>query len=211
MPDLPIPAENLGATVIGHTLYVFGGQVDTVGRTASNRTFGIDLDNVRRGWKELAPMPGPGRILPVVTTVGNSAFVFSGAALVKGARGAIARRYLVDGYRYEPGSRWIRIADLPRPALAAPSPAPFARNFVYVLGGDDGTHIALRPSAHHPGFNRSVLRYDPKANRWDRAGGYLPGVVTAPVAPWRGGWAIISGEIVPGVRSNRVWLFRPPG
>ena len=41
--------------------------------------------------------------------------------LVTGKDGTIRRRYLTDGYRYDPAAGWKRIADLPRPVVAAPS------------------------------------------------------------------------------------------
>jgi hypothetical protein len=53
----------------------------------------------------------------------KSFFLASGAELSGDAQAKAVHRYLNDAYRYQPGRGWQRVADLPRPAVAAPSPA----------------------------------------------------------------------------------------
>jgi hypothetical protein len=75
-------------------------------------------------WRRLEPLLAPGRMLAAVGAHGDSFYVFGGAALEAGPDGKPVREWLRDADRYTPGKGWNRIADLPRPAVAAPSPAP---------------------------------------------------------------------------------------
>ena len=67
-------------------------------------------------------------------------------------------------------STWRRVADLPHPVVAAPSPAPSDAAGFYVLGGDDGSQVGSPPEQHR-GFTRLALRYDGKSEKWAAAGG----------------------------------------
>ncbi|MGL4553591.1 MAG: galactose oxidase, partial [Gemmataceae bacterium] len=118
------------------------------------------------------------------------------------------RRYHRDGYRYDAGSGWKRVADLPHHAAAAPSPAPADGAGFTVLGGDDGTQIGVAPTGHR-GFNRLMLRYDARSDRWADAGELPAPAVTVPAVRWDGGWVVPGGEVRPGGRSPEVWKKAP--
>ncbi|MBN9122927.1 MAG: galactose oxidase, partial [Planctomycetes bacterium] len=106
--------------------------------------------------------------------------------------------------RYDPDTGWKRVADLPGPLAAGPSPAPADATGFYVLGGDDGSQIGATPDKHR-GFSKTVLRYDPKAGRWAEVGTLTAPRVTVPCVRWNDSWVVPSGEIRPGVRSPEVW------
>lgn len=204
LPRLPVPTANGCGTIVGHTLYVVGGQSDSASTIASNRVFALDLSSARLRWKEIPPIPGPGRILATAASWGGSLWVCGGASLHADAKGQPARTYLRDCFRWNPKSGWKRVADLPYTEVAAPTPAPAVKGGFYILGGDDGSW-AGKPQAEHPGFRRDVLFYDGRANRWIDTGKMPVGRVTAPTAAWDGRWIIANGERHPGVRSPQIW------
>ena len=128
------------------------------------------------------------------------------------------RRYLTDVYRYRPGSGWKQVADILRPAVAAPSPAPvLEKSRILVLSGDDGTKLSFQPLQQHPGFTKDILAYEVMTDTWTRMGEVPATQVTVPAVDWRGRHVIPNGEIRPGVRTPEVWSLsfsptptRPP-
>lgn len=206
---LPRPVANLCGALLGSTVYLAGG-IPSPDATSALATFwALDLAAPERRWRELPPWPGPGRMLAVAAAADGAFFLVSGTALAPDAQGKPVRTYLKDAYRHDPGRGWRRIADLPRPAVAAPTPAPpdGARGFV-VLGGDDASLLQVTPLSAHPGFPGGNWAYDPATDSW-RASGRMPRpTVTVPVVEWRGRHVIPSGELRPGVRTPEVWTLR---
>lgn len=203
-PALPKPLAMAAGVRGGRTVYVAGGLDRPDATQAQKIFFALDLDQLKAGWRELAPWPGPERMLATAGAIGGDFFLFSGARLVPDAAGQPAREWLRDAYRYTPGIGWKRIADLPRVAVAAPSPAPAVAGKLLVIGGDDGAQAALAPTAHQ-GFPRDVLSYDPVADAWTPAGEVPFSLVTTTLAIWRGQIVVPGGEQRPGVRSTAVW------
>ncbi len=145
-----------------------------------------------------------GRILPVVGTHAGVFYLFSGAKLSAGKDSKPVRKYLRDAYAYTPGKGWKKLADLPRAAVAAPSPAPVIGGKLLLVSGDDGTKVDFEPKAKHPGFPRDELSYDPKTDRWETTTTATISRATAPVVEWKGEFVIVSGETRPGVRTPEV-------
>ncbi|HYH56193.1 MAG TPA: hypothetical protein VD772_06240, partial [Anseongella sp.] len=135
-------------------------------------------------------------------------------------------------YRYDPlAAAWTRIADLPRPAVAAPNPAVhLGQAHLLVFGGDDGSLFFRQQELKesHPGFSRDILAYHTVTDTWvamgqvgmDKAAGEVQGpsgnqaqAVHAPVttvtARWNGRIVIPSGEIRPGTRTAAVLAATP--
>jgi N-acetylneuraminate epimerase len=218
LPQLPRPCANLCGAVLDNTLYLAGGSETPTATRALKTFWALDLDNVQAGWQELEPWSGPGRMLAVAGVADGSFFLFSGASLHADADGKPARTYLRDAHRFTPGHGWKRLADLPRAAVAAPSPAmPVGGAHLCIVSGDDGV---LAPRAadlreQHPGFPADVLALDVQQDTWatigkfpkDAARGDYP-PVTVPVVQFEGGCAIISGEARPGIRTPKVWRVR---
>lgn len=208
LPPLPRPAANLCGTLVGSTLYVAGG-IGSPGAAEALRAFwaldlGVSRERLR--WVELEAWPGPARMLAVAAAQDGGFFVVGGADLSAGADGRPVRRYLSDAYRFTPGGGWKRIADLPAPVVAAPSPAPsFGQSHFVVIGGDDGTKAGFQPLENHPGFPGRMLAFHTVTGTWTEVGPAPAPRVTSPVALWRGRWAVPSGEQRPGVRSPEVW------
>ena len=163
LPPLPRPMANGCGAISGKVLYIAGG-IEEPNSTNTLHTFwALDLAAAAPAWRELEPWPGPGRMLSVAAVQGGAFYLISGTSLSGDAEGKPVRRYLTDAYSYRPGSGWKRLADIPRPAVAAPSPAPVLEKAqILVLSGDDGTKLGFQPLDQHPGFAKDVLAYEVK-------------------------------------------------
>lgn len=206
LPALPRPCANACGALLGRTIYVAGG-IETPTATSSMKTFwALDLGNGRPHWRELEPWPGPERMLAVAGAQDGSFFLIGGAKLKADADGKPVREYLRDAYRFTPGRGWIRISDLPRAAVAAPSPAmPVGASRLLVFTGDDGANVAFKPVERHPGFPRDVLLYDAASDSWRVAGETPFSRATVPVVKWGDRFVIPNGEVRPRVRTPEVW------
>jgi N-acetylneuraminic acid mutarotase len=208
LPPLPRPMANGCGAMSGNTLYIAGG-IEEPNSTNALRTFwALDLAAAAPTWRELEPWPGPARMLAVAAVQDGAFFLISGASLSGDAEGKPVRRYLTDVYCYRPGSGWKQVANLPRPAVAAPSPAPVLKEAGFlVLSGDDGTRVGFQPVQQHPGFAKDILAYQLNTDTWTRMGEVPATQVTVPAVAWRGRYVIPNGEIRPGVRTPEVWSF----
>jgi len=211
LPSLPKPVANACGALIGTTIYLAGG-IESPQATRTLETFyALDLSDISGGWRELEPWPGAGRMLAVSAVQNGCFFLVSGTDLSADSEGKPMRRYLSDCYRFDLKAGWSRIADIPRAAVAAPSPAPTlgASQFL-VIGGDDGSKVGFQPVQDHPGFSKEILSYNIVNNTWTPIG-YTPAPrVTSPVVHWCEDWLILSGEMRPGVRSPEVWSVHTP-
>jgi N-acetylneuraminic acid mutarotase len=208
LPPLPKPLANSCGALLNDTLYLAGGQVKPDSTETSKSVYRIDLSAQDPQWEELEPSPGSGRMLSIAASVDGAFWLVGGVDLVAGKEGKSERKYLRDAYRYQPGQGWQRIADLPHPVVAAPSPAPVDSSGFYVLGGDDGTQVGVAPDMHR-GFNKTIIRYDLKTGTWAKSGEVAAARVTVACVPWNKSWVVTSGESRPGIRSPEVWAFTP--
>lgn len=209
LPPLPQPVANISGALLGNTLYLAGGTARPDSTSTLKKFFALDLAAKSPAWRELEPWPGPARMLAVSAVQDGSFFLVSGTDLHPGPDGRPVRTYLKDGYRFTPGKGWTRIADLPRAAVAAPSPAPTQGTTQFlVVSGDDASQLNTPPT-QHKGFPSSVLAYDTRANHWTEARPTPAPRVTVPTVQWHGAWLVVSGEQKPGVRSPEVWRWQP--
>jgi sialidase-1 len=209
LASLPAPLAMAGAAILGQTLYVVGGQAAPDADTASADVRALDLSQPAGTWQTVAPLPGPGRILPVVVAQAGRLYVFSGARLRRDAQGAVTRDYLTDAWAFAPGSGWRPMTDAPHPVVAAPALAR-GPSHILVFGGDTGADAArvaeLREK--HPGFNREVLAYHTITNTWRPIGALNAGLVTTSAVALGDRIVIAGGEDRPGHRSAAVWSGR---
>lgn len=209
LPPLPQAVANMSGALLGDTLYVAGGTARPDSTSALKKFYALDLTAKSPAWRELEPWPGPARMLAVAAVQDGSFFLVGGTDLSAGPDGKPVRTYLNDGYRYTPGKGWKRIADLPRAAVAAASPAPtLGQTRFLVVSGDDALQLTVAPT-DHKGFPKSTLAYDTRTDSWMETTPAPAPRVTVPTAQWNGSWLIISGEQRPGVRSPEVWALKP--
>jgi predicted MFS family arabinose efflux permease/N-acetylneuraminic acid mutarotase len=209
LPPLPRPCAFTSAVLLNDIVYVAGG-IETPEATQAMKTFwSLDLSRPGTEWQELEPWPGPERQLAVMAADKDGVYLISGTRLDPGPDGTPVREYLQDAYRYVPGQGWRRLADVPAPVVAAPTPAPVVDGRVLCMSGDDGTKVNFRPLDDHPGFPRITLAYDPRSDSWAAAGAVPFSIGTPPATTWRGLTIVCSGEKRPGVRTPEIWAGDP--
>ncbi len=210
LPALPIPVAFASGALLGETIYVAGG-IETPDATNALQTFwSLDTSQAGSKWEKLEPWPGPARMLAVAAVQDGSFFLAGGTDLTAGPDGKPQRIYLRDAYRFTPGRGWRKIAEMPRAAVAAPSPAPaLGQSHFLVIGGDDGTKVGFQPLQEHPGFTAEILAYHTITDTWAKMGTAAVSRVTAPAVWWKNRVVVPSGEVRPGVRSAEVWTARP--
>lgn len=208
LPSLPVPLAQMAGALVGRSVHVVGGIEAPDASTASAVHWMLDLDAQDKGWQAQPALPAAGRILATAAGIDGVFVIAGGCSLAPDVAGKPVRTYLREAWKFAEG-RWTRLADLPRAAVAAASPAPVLGDVLFVVSGDDGTQ-AGSPAKHH-GFSRQILRFDLSMNAWEDAGELnAPAPVTLPTAPWRDGFILFNGEVKPGVRTPQVLLFTPP-
>ena len=234
LPAMPAPAAFSCGAMIGETIYVAGGkdrpkpyqsQDGSEGLPVAMKNFWA-LDLSKKGselkWEQLKPWPGKPRMQAVAAVQQDKLFLIGGVTLENDKKGDDKRVFLSDCYCYDPGKKqWTRIADLPRFAAAAPTPAmPLGQASFAVVGGDDAINAFRMGELKdaHPGFPSDVLVYHTITNTWTARGAFpkdtLKGIwppVTTNTTVWRGRYVVPSGEARPGVRTPRVFWAEPVG
>jgi SSS family transporter len=230
LPPMPGPCAFSAGILVNDIIYIAGGQ-ETPSSTEALRNFwALDLSGAAQNmeWEQLEPCPGKARILPVMAAQEGDVFLISGARLYKGTDGKATRQFLTDCFRYNPQSkRWKRIADAPRPIVAAPNPGiPLGHAHILFLSGDDGENFfrAAELKDKHPGFGTDLLVYNTVTDTWTKMGEFpknIPGdlgkyrnagtwpPVTTTITKWKGRYVVPTGEARPGVRTPKVLWAKP--
>lgn len=211
LPPLPVTTAYPAFVQRYSQLYVFGGQEKSDSVTCLNRCFVLDLVNPAAGWKELAPMPGEGRMLAAAGTFAGSwddgrIYVAGGCSLHPDAKGAAERTYLKSVLCYQPATNtWSAVADMPETIVAPATPMPSSKGELLLLCGDPGNYyrasLAGKAPAEHPGQNTTIYSFCPHSGTWRVAGQNSIGIATAPAVKVLNTVFIISGETHPGVRT----------
>lgn len=192
LADLPQPRMLLGAALFSDVIYAVGGQ-------AAPDAPGVNtvwlLEKLEGKWREVASLPGPGRILPAVAGFREGFYVASGAALDK----TLKRDYLRDAFEFR-GS-WRPLPPLPTAVVAATACCDDMQRFL-IFGGDDGSLAGRELGASHPGFRRAILRFE--KGDWREIATFPQALVTSSVARWGTSLVIPGGEDRPGSRSSKV-------
>ena len=207
LPDLPCPNAYFAAAKVGNHIYVADGQETPDAREALHVFWRLDLNHIEKGWKELPPHPGSGRILAAAAGLNGKFYLFSGARIFPDSSGKMTREYLTESYSFSPKDGWKKIADVPRPVLIAPAVA-FNPEHIFIFGGDDGKffHLTWELKDKYPGFRHDILSYHPITDTWTTVGN-LPESYVATVAVELDGKIVIAGgEDRPGHRSQKVFI-----
>ena len=228
LPSLPAPLANGTGVLHQGTIYLLGGLHSPADEKPANVFWKLDLTVPAkdRGWVALKTWPGAPRMLAVAGVINQTICLFSGTDLLKNEDGTLRRHYLNDGFAYNlQKGQWKKTAALPKPAVAAPTPAITTKDSLLVISGDHG-ELASQTEIlkdDHPGFPATVIAYNLEGNFWSRANdfpkqtgddpagnphaGIWPPVVTN-VTIWNGCPVIVCGEVRPRVRSRRVFMVK---
>jgi solute:Na+ symporter, SSS family len=205
---LPQPCHGLSAAAIGQTIYVVAGRNDDgplhrFWRLDSEQRSGSDLR--QKVWEDLPLYPKPARF---------------GAALVTQSNGDQLCLYLIGGKdgqsylnridRFDPHNNssqpWQRCANLPRPAYL-PAATPWGQSHIFVFGGSSGEDLdRIEELKENYQFPSDVLAYHTITDTWVQASDLPRGLAAASAVKWRGGLAIPTGEVSPGIRTSIGYL-----
>lgn len=151
LAPLPSPLAQMAGARVGSQVHICGGITSPGAQTAQATHWILDLDDLPQGWQPAPPLPAAGRTLATAAAVGGSFILSGGCTLAAGPGGKTSRTYLRDSWSFT-ASKWSQLADLPRAAVAAASPAPVAENCFYIVSGDDGCQSNLASPTEHKGF-----------------------------------------------------------
>lgn len=217
LPSLPVTMDNMAGALLGHSVYVVGGNVNGV---PSSDVYSLNLSAMDKGWQKEPAVPGKPRVQPVCAAQGGKLYVWGGFAPATGDCPAFLS---VDGYMYSPETReWTPIA-IPQDAdgnevsLGGGVAAPYGNGLIVCAGGVNkdiflkalqGVY-AGREYLSHPAewyrFNRNLMLYHPQTDEWTTLGGYEQGArAGAAFVSWKGYHYIINGELKPGIRTNEI-------
>lgn len=215
LPDLPVSSAYPAFAVLGDKLYVMGGQEKADSVVCLNRCFVLDLQDTNAGWKEIAPLPGEGRMLAAAGALQGELIVAGGCSLHPDSKGQAERTYLKSILRYDPDTnQWSEAGELPETLVGAANPMPSVDGALYLICGDPGNYyrasLAGKAPAVHPGQNRTVYalslwkKESPSADavvHCERAGENAVGIATAPALSVGKTLYVVSGETHPGIRT----------
>ena len=219
LPSLPHALDNMAGAVVGHILYVVGGNCEGV---ATQKVWSLDLKNTEKeGWKEEPSIPGIARVQPIAATLaGGLLGVWGGFAPKTDSKAA---QLAMNGASYNAGCGTWTALPVPTDALGeevftggATAIATPQKGVVVVGGVNKDVFLAAinkLPEGyllHEPEwyrFNNRVLCY--RDGAWTQLLQH-PSVARAgcALAYWDGWVYVVGGELKPGIRTPEIVRFR---
>ncbi len=219
LPSLPHALDNMAGAVVGHILYVVGGNCEGV---ATQKVWSLDLKNTaKQGWKEEPSIPGIARVQPIAAALeGGLLGVWGGFAPKTDSKAA---QLAMNGASYNAGCGTWTALPAPTDALGeevftggSTAIATPQKGVVVVGGVNKDVFLAAinkLPEGyllHEPEwyrFNQRVLCY--RDGNWTQLLQH-PSVARAgcALAYWDGWVYVVGGELKPGIRTPEIVRFR---
>ena len=219
LPSLPHALDNMAGAVVGHILYVVGGNCEGV---ATQKVWSLDLKNTaKEGWKEEPSIPGIARVQPIAAILeGGLLGVWGGFAPKTDSKAA---QLAMNGASYNAGCGTWTALPVPTDALGeevftggATAIATPQKGVVVVGGVNKDVFLAAinkLPEGyllHEPEwyrFNNRVLCY--RDGAWTQLLQH-PSVARAgcALAYWDDWVYVVGGELKPGIRTPEIVRFR---
>ena len=219
LPNLPHALDNMAGAVVGHILYVVGGNCEGV---ATQKVWSLDLKNTaKEGWKEEPSIPGIARVQPIAAALaGDLLGVWGGFAPKTDSKAA---QLAMNGASYNAGCGTWTALPVPTDALGeevftggSTAIATPQKGVVVVGGVNKDVFLAAinkLPEGyllHEPEwyrFNNRVLCY--RDGTWTQLLQH-PSVARAGcvLAYWDGWVYVVGGELKPGIRTPEIVRFR---
>ena len=219
LPCLPHALDNMAGAVVGHILYVVGGNCEGV---ATQKVWSLDLKNTEKeGWKEEPSIPGIARVQPIAAALaGDLLGVWGGFAPKTDSKAA---QLAMNGASYNAGCGTWTALPVPTDALGeevftggATAIATPQKGVVVVGGVNKDVFLAAinkLPEGyllHEPEwyrFNNRVLCY--RDGAWTQLLQH-PSMARAgcALAYWDGWVYVVGGELKPGIRTPEIVRFR---
>ena len=219
LPSLPHALDNMAGAVVGHILYVVGGNCEGV---ATQKVWSLDLKNTaKEGWKEEPSIPGIARVQPIAAALaGDLLGVWGGFAPKTDSKAA---QLAMNGASYNAGCGTWTALPVPTDALGeevftgGATAITTPQKGVVVVGGVNKdvflAAINKLPEGyllHEPEwyrFNSRVLCY--RDGTWTQLLQH-PSVARAgcTLAYWDSWVYVVGGELKPGIRTPEIVRFR---
>ena len=219
LPSLPHALDNMAGAVVGHILYLVGGNCEGV---ATQKVWSLDLKNTaKEGWKEEPSIPGIARVQPIAAALaGGLLGVWGGFAPKTDSKAA---QLAMNGASYNAGCGTWTALPVPTDALGeevftggATAIATPQKGVVVVGGVNKDVFLAAinkLPEGyllHEPEwyrFNNRVLCY--RDGAWTQLLQH-PSMARAgcALAYWDGWVYVVGGELKPGIRTPEIVRFR---
>ena len=219
LPNLPHALDNMAGAVVGHILYVVGGNCEGV---ATQKVWSLDLKNTaKEGWKEEPSIPGIARVQPIAAALaGDLLGVWGGFAPKTDSKAA---QLAMNGASYNAGCGTWTALPVPTDALGeevftggSTAIATPQKGVVVVGGVNKDVFLAAinkLPEGyllHEPEwyrFSSRVLCY--RDGAWTQLLQH-PSVARAgcALAYWDGWVYVVGGELKPGIRTPEIVRFR---
>ena len=219
LPSLPHALDNMAGAVVGHILYVVGGNCEGI---ATQKVWSLDLKNTaKEGWKEEPSIPGIARVQPIAAALeGDLLGVWGGFAPKTDSKAA---QLAMNGASYNAGCGTWTALPVPTDAIGeevftggATAIATPQKGVVVVGGVNKDVFLAAinkLPEGyllHEPEwyrFNNRVLCY--RDGTWTQLLQH-PSVARAgcALAYWDGWVYVVGGELKPGIRTPEIVRFR---
>lgn len=222
LPSLPVTIDNMAGALLDNVVYIVGGNVNGV---PSSAVYSLNLNDLAKGWTKEVDVPGNPRVQPVCAARGGKLYVWGGFSSAGEGREATLS---VDGYAYTPSTKeWKQVATPTDEAGTAVSlgggvALPMGEDAILCAGGVNKDIFLQALQGIHKGkeylsrpvewyrFNRKLLKYDTKEDKWTVLGDYEQGArAGAAMVSDGSSYYIINGELKPGIRTpdiNRINL-----
>ena len=217
LPSLPVTIDNMAGALLDNVIYIVGGNVNGI---PSSAVYSLNLSNLSGGWKEETSVPGNPRVQLVCAAQGGKIYVWGGFSTAGEGHEATLS---VDGYAYTPSTReWKQVATPVDESGTAVSlgggvALPMGEDAVLCAGGVNkdiflqalqgihaGKEYLSRPVEWYQ-FNRKLLKYDVKEDKWTCLGDYEQGArAGAAMVSDGSSFFIINGELKPGIRTQDI-------
>jgi SSS family solute:Na+ symporter len=231
LPDMPVALANSGATSIGNTIYVVGGENNG---KPSSQFFALNLSDATPEWQVLPALPvAMSHSVVVAQHNGEKTQVY-----VLGGRSATESGISdlhSSNFKYDPSKKtWQKLGDISDgkqvTTWSAGTGVASGASYILLIGGDKGNvfhqietfnaQIAKAETPElkqklqaekvglltsHEGFSKDIYLYNTITDAWTTVG-KLPGAaqVTTTAVKWNDDIVIPSGEISPGTRTPAI-------
>jgi N-acetylneuraminic acid mutarotase len=235
MPQLPAALSSAGAAVVNKKVYLAGG-LDPTGATSG--FYQLSLDEPGEGWQRLPSLPVRlSHAVVVAQNDGTemAVYVIGG----RNSGGEISEFFNSVFKYSPMQQKWMTMPGILFRGEAVPMSAgtgfPAGNDRILLFGGDRGLYfnrterMNLKIAAeknkekkdamliekdhfltNHPGFSRQILSYNTRTGKCSEVGTIpFESPATTVAFQWKENIVIPSGEIRPGVRTDRVILVRP--
>ena len=195
LPSLPEPRAFAGGTMLNGVFYlVCGFRNEGTAQPAGDMLF-LDLEADQLAWQISSPLPGSARSSPAVAAQDGALFLFGG----NDASQPTDAVPLSDSYRFDPGTGWKRITDMPSGAAFGRA-IPLGPTHIAVMGDGEETRPdqGIEGAAGEVNGTRAVHAYHAVTDTWVSLGDSPAGLAMAGTALWNDLLVVVGGADRPG-------------